>query len=160
LNPFIREISSADNHRLSTIIPQVLLEFGASGKGFASADPEIHNMYEAYQNSGSRYWVVEYKGIVEGGGGIGPLKGADESICELQKMYFSKAVRGRGLGGQIMNKVLEFARKEGYKTCYLETLPTMTFAQNLYTKFGFRPLKYRVGNTGHTKCPTFMALEL
>lgn len=50
-----------------------------------------------YSQPGHAYWVVEYEGEVVGGGGIAPLAGSESDICELQKMYFLPAIRGKGL---------------------------------------------------------------
>ena len=160
MEPRIRLIRPEDNTRLKSLIPEILETFGAVGEGYACADPELNDMYEAYREDRSAYWVIEWEGEVWGGGGIAPLKNSDPLHCELQKMYFHPDLRGRGLGKKVIDLSLEFARDKGFEFCYLETLPNMQVAQKLYQSFGFKFISERMGGTGHSKCPTFMLLEL
>lgn len=156
----IRLIEPKDNVALSKLIPSVLTEFGAVGEGYACADPEVLDMFSAYQEGNTAYWVVEIGGKIVGGGGIGRLQEKEKNYCELQKMYFLPELRGKGVGKKLIVKALEFARTRGYSHCYLETLPNMKPAQALYKKFGFDYINNRMGNTGHSKCPVFMLLKL
>jgi len=71
----IRAIGSEDNGAVARLIRETLAEYGAVGPGFASEDPEVDAMYEAYDREGAGYFVVERQGRVIGGGGFGPLAG-------------------------------------------------------------------------------------
>jgi len=75
-------------------------------------------------------------------------------------MYFLSEARGFGLGVKLMEVCLEKARQFEFKKCYLETMPYMTNAQNLYKKSGFQYLDKPLGNTGHNACPLWMLKEL
>ncbi|MGQ7189608.1 GNAT family N-acetyltransferase, partial [Escherichia sp. HC-CC] len=70
-------------------------------KGYTVADPNLDELYQVYSQPGHAYWVVEYDGEVVGGGGIAPLTGSESDICELQKMYFLPAIRGKGLAKKL-----------------------------------------------------------
>ena len=85
---------------------------------------------------------------------------AEFKICELQKMYLAKAVRGKGIAKELMQKCLTFAKQVGYDKCYIETLPFMKDAQKLYVKSGFEYLEAPMGNTGHSSCPVWMLKKL
>jgi len=156
----IRNAEQADNAALASIIRGVLPEFGAMGEGYAIADPEVDMMFETYQNPRSRFYVLEHEGIVKGGGGIAPLRGADSSVCELQKFYFLPEVRGLGFGNKILTRCLGDAKRFGFKRCYLETLKGMDTAIALYQRHGFTPLTEPLGNTGHYKCNAWFAKEI
>lgn len=156
----IRPIEKKDNPQLKQIITSVLIEFGAVGGGFASSDPEIDYMFENYSKKNKSYFVIEKNNLVVGGAGIAPLAGSDGSVCELQKMYFAKNVRGQGLGFQLINICLDSARNLGFQTCYLETLTNMKSAQALYKKVGFSQIEAPLGDTGHFGCNTFFSLDL
>ena len=84
------------------------------------------------------------------------LDNTTENICELQKMYFLQEARGKGIGFKLIQKCLDKAAELGYEKCYLETLPEMLTAQNLYKKVGFEYLSEPIGTTGHTTCPVWM----
>ena len=156
----IRPIEQQDNLQMAKIIREVMTAYGAVGDGFSINDPEVDQMYEFYQESGCSYLVLSDGQKVWGGGGIGPLVGAEPGICELKKMYFLPGVRGKGMGQRIVNALIAEAQKLGYQTCYLETLERMTEAKALYLKMGFKKLCGQLGNTGHGGCDSFYSKEI
>jgi putative acetyltransferase len=158
----IRKISAEDNPEIANVIRKVMTEMGASGPGFAIHDPTVDSMYESYQATNSAYYVVSKQGRVVGGAGFAPLVGTDpeERICELQKMYFYQEARGFGLAHRLLDLVLKEAKQAGYKLCYLETFETMTQAQRLYRKTGFRSLTCGKGTTGHFACNAWYEIDL
>ena len=156
----IRSVNQSDNKYLAVILREVLVEMEIPQKGSAYEDPELDNMYEAYQFSRSEYFVVEEDKKILGGAGISPLKDADINICELQKMYFHKTIRGRGIGQRLIEICLDFALESGYEKCYIETMPNMVNAQKLYLKKGFQYINAPLGNTGHSACPVWMIKKI
>ena len=117
-------------------------------------------MFETYQKEKSAYLVVEHKKQIVGGVGFALLDGLDGSICELQKMYFLPIARGKGLGSKLIKSCLNEAKKQGFKQCYLETMPYMDAARALYKKNGFINLDKPMGNTGHYSCNVWMLKNL
>lgn len=156
----IRPIEPSDNPALAQVIRSVLTELGVPKIGTAFADPELDAMTSAYQKPRSIYYVVEENESILGGAGIAPLAGEAAHICELQKMYFLPQARGKGLGSQMMNTCLTFAREQEFSLCYLETLPQMKAAQTLYRKTGFGYINAPLGATGHTSCNVWLTKTL
>tara|TARA_B100001989_G_scaffold183228_1_gene133305 strand:+ start:213 stop:692 length:480 start_codon:yes stop_codon:yes gene_type:complete len=156
----IRPINESDNKHIAVILRQVLIEMDIPRKGSAFEDPEIDKMYESYQSNRSIYFVVEENNKILGGAGINPLRDGDSDICELQKMYFHKSIRGRGIGNKIIELCLNFAVESNFKKCYIETMPNMVNAQKLYLRKGFYYINNPLGNTGHTACPIWMLKNL
>ena len=156
----IRPINESDNKHISVILREVLIEMDIPRIGSAYEDPEINNMYESYQSNRSIYFVVEENNKILGGAGINQLKNGNINICELQKMYFHKSIRGRGIGDKMIELCLNFAVESNYKKCYIETMPNMVDAQKLYIKKGFEYIDNPLGNTGHTACPIWMLKNL
>jgi putative acetyltransferase len=156
----IRPIIESDNKPLATILREVLIEMNIPKIGSAYEDPEIDNMYNSYSSARSRYFIVEENGKILGGAGINPLRDGRYDVCELQKMYFHKSLRGRGIGDKMIELCLNFAIKSNFKKCYIETMPNMINAQKLYLKKGFKYLDGPLGNTGHTACPVWMIKNL
>lgn len=158
--PLIRTIEARDDAAIAAIIREVMPSFGACGPGFALSDPEVVAMSAAYSAPRSVYFVIEERSRVIGGAGIAPLDGGDPGTCELRKMYYLPAARGRGLGERVLRRCLERAREFGFRQCYLETLTGMHAAMKLYERMGFRRLPGPLGRTGHFSCDRHYLLEL
>ena len=156
----IREIQERDNFEIATIVRDVLMEMGAPKVGTAYADPQLDFMFETYNRPKAVSFVVEKDQKIIGGAGISQLENGEETICELQKMYFLPEARGLGLGIKIIEKCLQRAKDFGFESCYLETMPYMEAAQKLYKKVGFEYLCQPLGNTGHTSCPVWMLKKI
>ena len=156
----IREIKPEDNEQVAKVIRNVLIEFGVPKVGTAYEDKATDEMFETYQKEKSAYLVVEHKKQIIGGVGFALLDGLDGSVCELQKMYFLPIARGKGLGSKLIKSCLNKAKKQGFKQCYLETMPYMDAARALYKKNGFKNLDKPMGNTGHYSCNVWMLKNL
>ena len=156
----IREIQEKNNHKIKQVLISVMTEYGVPDHGTALQDDELDNMSNAYNDSNSIYYVVLADNIICGGAGISKLKGTNKNICELQKMYFLPSIRGKGIGSNLIKKCLDFAKKNQYNLCYIETMYNMIDAQNLYKKNGFVYIDHPMGDTGHSSCPVWMTLEL
>ena len=158
--PIIRAIKKEDNTHLAEVIRKVLVDLGVPKIGTAYADKALDCMFETYQGDRSVYFVVEENGTIIGGAGIAALENYDGNICELQKMYFTPIARGKGLGSKMIKKCLEKAKSLNFESCYLETMPYMNAAKELYKKNGFKNLDKPLGNTGHYSCNVWMLKKL
>lgn len=158
----IRPIRSGDRAAVARLIRTVMPELGAKGPGFAINDPEVDDMFRAYQEPRSEYLVVTRKGedVVVGGGGYAPLRGGEAKTCELRKMYFLPEARGLGVGHKLLEECLARSRRAGFARMYLETLATMSQARALYERSGFRRLERPMGATGHFGCNSFYLRDL
>lgn len=156
----IREIEPQDNAQLEQVIRACFHEFKIPLEGTAYSDAETPQMYESYQNNNDVYFVIENKGDVLGGGGVKPLKDFNGEVCEIQKMYFSDKIRGKGYGRTLFEKCLQAAKDLGYKQCYLESAPQLEAAIHIYESYGFKHLKGALGNTGHFSCGVWMIRNL
>lgn len=156
----IREIRPEDNPQIEAVIKGCFPEFEIPLKGTAYEDAETPFIYESYQGDKEVYFVVATDKEVFGGAGIKQLKDFDGNICELQKMYFSSKVRGKGFGKQLFETCLKAAKDFGYETCYLESAPQLKAAIHIYEEFGFTHLNEPLGNTGHYSCGVWMTKKL
>ena len=156
----IRLIKPTDNPFLAKIVKDTLAEFGANHPGTVYYDSTTDALYELFQTPRSVYYVAEMDGEVVGGGGIYPTDALPEDTCELVKMYLLPHARGTGLGRRLIEMSIQFAKDNGYRNVYLETMPELKQALNVYAKFGFDYLKGPMGNSGHTGCSLWMLKKL
>jgi len=162
----IRRVGPGDRAAVASLIRTVMPEFGAEGAGYAINDAEVDDMFGAYQEARSAYFVVTRDDprsgteVVVGGGGYAPLAGGDEGTCELRKMYFLPELRGLGLGQELIELCLEGATEARFTRMYLETLEGMSRARALYERNGFVRVAAPVGATGHFGCDRFYTRPL
>jgi putative acetyltransferase len=156
----IRLIQPGDSAAVASVIRTVMPEFGAVGPGFAIMDPEVDDMYSAYNRPRCAYFVVALGGGIVGGGGIAPLEGGNPDTCELRKMYFLPEARGLGFGRALLTRCLDAAREAGFRHVYLETLKSMAAARRLYEAFGFQARSAPLGATGHFGCDAWFTKTL
>ncbi len=159
-NFIIREIKPSDNLALAKAIRDVLIEFKVAKTGTSFSDSSLDDMFEEYNINNAIFYVIENNGIVYGGAGIKKLNNYENTVCELQKMYFLPESRGIGLGRKMMSLCLKKAKEFDFKKCYLETLPNMENARKLYAKYGFVSIKKSLGDTGHSNCNIWMIKNL
>ena len=158
-NVFIRTIQPGDNKALAVIVRNTLAEFGANHPGTVYYDPTTDTLYQVFQKERSIYYVALINNEIVGGAGIYPTDGLPSDTCELVKMYLLPKARGAGLGRELINRSLEFAKSAGYKKVYLESMPELTKALGIYEKFGFKYLNGPMGNSGHFGCDKWMLLD-
>jgi len=156
----IRPIDASDSAAIGAIIRAVGQEFGAIGEGFGPSDPEVAAMHRHYGNDGrSCYLVACLDGKIVGGGGIAPLDDAS-ATCELKKLFLLPVARGQGIGRQLSERCLVFARQAGYRRCYLDSLRSMHAAIALYGQLGFETLTAPLDCSIHSGCDIWMLKSL
>ena len=88
--------------------------------------------------------------------GLRPL--VEDGACEMKRLYVMPEGRGLGLGKALAERVVDEARRIGYRRMLLDTLPSLAAAVALYDRMGF----VRIAAYYDTPIPgtIFMALAL
>ncbi|WP_295898824.1 GNAT family N-acetyltransferase [uncultured Vibrio sp.] len=160
MNLEIVEVSPKHNDDLSRVIKAVGKEYGAVGEGFGPSDAEVDSMSTHYiKQNRSQYLVALLDGKVVGGCGLAPF-GSDGATCELKKLFLLEESRGLGLGKRLSLACLQFAKEQGFRQCYLDTLSNMVSAVRLYENLGFEHLPQPLEGTFHNGCDVWMLKQL
>jgi putative acetyltransferase len=157
----IRPIEPNDNIDLAKVIRGALEEFGANKPGTVYFDPTTDALFELFNNTpGSYYYVALINDVLVGGAGIFPTENLPNGTCELVKLYLHKDARGTGLGKQLLNKAMDWAKEFGYQQVYLESMPELSKAVSIYENVGFQRINQPLGNSGHCGCDIWMVKSL
>jgi GNAT superfamily N-acetyltransferase len=89
-----------------------------------------------YDEKRDAAWIAEVDG--ERAGSIFCVRGPDETTAQLRLLLVTPQARGLGLGGELVDTCLAFARAAGYKRMVLWTNDPLVAARHVYLARGFR----------------------
>jgi ribosomal protein S18 acetylase RimI-like enzyme len=69
------------------------------------------------------------------------MRKIDDGICEMKRLFVRDAFRGRRIGNELIQKIIEEGLDAGYSKMRLDTYPAkMGKAVDLYRSYGFREI--------------------
>jgi putative acetyltransferase len=98
-----------------------------------SKNPDLDDIAASYADGWFRVAVIGGEIV-----GTGALIPRGEGILEIRRMSVRHGLRRRGIGGEILRRLIEDARASGCRTVILETTSTWRDAADFYRKHGFR----------------------
>ena len=109
--------------------------------GFQDFDRELLELPGDYVQPRGVILLVKVDGLVAGCCALRPLDAVDyPNACEMKRLYVRRAYRGLGLGRQLVEAILDAARRAGYACVLLDTLDDMESARALYVGLGFEDI--------------------
>jgi putative acetyltransferase len=122
---------------------------------FQNFSAELDALPGTYAPPRGRLLLARDSGVVMGCAALRPLT---VDTCEMKRLYVRPDYRALGLGRQMVDRLIDEARLIGYSEMFLDTLPTMTGAQRMYERFGFKDVPpYRHNPIEGTR---FLGLDL
>lgn len=127
-------------------IRDLFLEYGESlgfSLCFQSFDQELAELPGDYAPPGGRLFLATEGDMAAG---CIALHRIEKDVCEMKRLYVRPAFRGKRLGFNLVQTVIDSAREIGYALMRLDTVePIMKDAVAMYRRFGFREIApYRV----------------
>lgn len=123
--------------------------------GFQDVETELATLPGKYARPGG---VVLIAREGEEAAGIVACRPFEPGVAEMKRLYVRPRWRGRNLGRELAEELIEDARRQGYRTMLLDTLATMEAARGLYLALGFRPVAAYYDNP--LPSVMYMALDL
>jgi putative acetyltransferase len=105
---------------------------------FQGFEEELAQLQQHYASPRGIVLTAHVDGSLAGCCALRPLDTVDYAgASEMKRLYVRPAFRGMGLGRQLAEAVLDFARTAGYTCVLLDTLSDMESARALYEDLGF-----------------------
>ena len=118
-------------------------------------DDEIRDLDKKYGPPDGRLYLAL---CGEKPAGCIALRRLNETDCEMKRLYVRPEFRGTGAGRALACRIIEDARKIGYKRMLLDTLPVLAEAVSLYRSLGF--CETECYNNSPVESTLFMRLDL
>ena len=136
----IQRLEDGQIEAAKAIIVAVCLEFfGEAPVEFGDMDC-IASQYR--EPTGTFLVLLDDRRVV----GTGAIRRLDAETCELKRMWFLPAYRGKGYGTKMSEMLLEFARSAGYRRIRLDSAEMLVAAHKLYRRLGFYEIeRYNAG---------------
>ena len=122
-------------HRQTVLYAQ---EYGWNNEFEALAAEIGAKFIREFDPSRERAWIAERDGQIVGA--VFVVR-QDETTAKLRMLYVEASARGLGLGGQLVDECLTFARQAGYTRMVLWTNSVLVDARRIYERAGFALLE-------------------
>lgn len=116
-------------------------------------DSELEHLKDKYGLPDGRLYIVKVNNEVAG---CIALRKIDCENCEMKRLYVRPAFRGHKIANKLVEIIIEDAKRIGYKSMLLDTLPFLEGAIHLYRKFGF----YEIESYNNSPMDTSIYMKL
>jgi len=148
-----RDPLPGDAHHVRRIARSVIAEYGLPAEA-AGSGGDVADINSSYLRRGGLFRIVtDAGGRMVGCGGLFPLT---RETAEIRRMYLLPEARGRHLGRQLLDELLEGARTRGVRRVVLGTASVFREAIGLYRSAGFVPSDPPPGG----RCDCYFGLDL
>jgi len=102
---------------------------------FQDFDKELKSLPGRYAAPHGRLLLALYEEKIAGCVGLWKV---NDQVCEMKRLWVRPEFRGKKIGRQLAEFVIEQAKLIGYSKMKLDTIDTMTEAIKLYVSLGFK----------------------
>lgn len=110
-------------------------EYGLDSRFEALVAEIVARFLRKFQPGWERCWIAEINGVRVGSAFV---VRQSRTVAKLRLVILTPEARGLGLGGQLTDECIAFARSAGYKKMVLWTQSELQAARAIYAARGFR----------------------
>ena len=123
---------------------------------FQGFEDELISLPGKYAAPEGRLYILKYNDKFSG---CIALRKIEDDICEMKRLYLKEDIRGKGIGKELVEKIIKDAKDIGYKKMRLDTIKEkMPNAVSMYERYGFVEIEpYYHNPNPHT---LYMELDL
>jgi putative acetyltransferase len=127
-------VSIAEESPLQDDVRKLVSELNAELLALSPPEFCFHMTVEEMAGPDTTVFVAREDGRAVG---CGALRRHGNGLGEVKRMYTVPALQGRGIGGQILDRILELAHRDGISRLVLETGDRHPAAWRVYERAGF-----------------------
>jgi len=134
----VLKVVTAESSEQVDTIRELFLEYAKSlnfNLCFQGFDKELESLPGKYAAPDGRLLLALYDQKIAG---CVALWKVSDQVCEMKRLWVRPEFRGKKIGRQLAEFVIEQAKLIGYSKMKLDTIDTMTEAIKLYVSLGFR----------------------
>lgn len=134
----VLKVVTAESSEQVDTIRELFLEYAKSlnfDLCFQGFDKELESLPGKYAAPDGRLLLALYDQKIAG---CVALWKVSDQVCEMKRLWVRPEFRGKKIGRQLAEFVIEQAKLIGYSKMKLDTIDTMTEAIKLYVSLGFR----------------------
>lgn len=98
---------------------------------------ELSEFIRDFEENRDGFWVARIDGEFAGAIAIDGSK-ADEKGARLRWFIVPRSFQGRGIGGRLIKRAIDFCKEAGFRKVYLWTFEGLDEARSLYEREGFQ----------------------
>jgi putative acetyltransferase len=106
--------------------------------GYQNFDNELVNLPGEYTPPQGALLMAIERSVPLGCVAMRPM---ERSICEMKRLFVKPAHRGKGIGRQLVQNIVDEARLAGYQRMRLDSISSMQEAIHLYQSEGFEEIE-------------------
>jgi ribosomal protein S18 acetylase RimI-like enzyme len=155
----IRVCTPADAEVLSTLGLQTFKEtFGDANSEedmalYIKNNFSVERLNQEFEEQDALFFLAELNAVAVGYAKIrsskNPVELKDEKALEIERIYAVKNVVGKGIGSQLMQTCLDYAKSNGYDTVWLGVWENNTHAIKFYQRWGFEKFSQHIFMLGN-----------
>src|SRR5262245_51354121 len=127
----VKTPSDADTWKAAQILVWQYVKSLGIDLSFQRIDEELECLADMYSEANGIFYIAYVDGKAAACIALRKYLAND---CEMKRLYVSSEMRGQGLGMALINKVIAYAKMQGFERILLDTLPAMASAQAVYRK--------------------------